>query len=73
MTTLSHDEEECEDEMDEEVEEEAHEADDNLITFNGMRVSVEVGWKHCVDSIEKGTGCWKCTNVSKPGASFEIS
>jgi hypothetical protein len=74
MSTLSHDEEELDKEMDEEVEEVAHEAaDDNLIIFNGKRVTAEVGWKRCVDSIEKGTGSWKCTNVIKSGASFEIS
>ena len=77
MSTLSHDENDLGEEVDEEVEEVAPEAaeptDDDQITFNGKRVSVDVGLKRCVALIEKGTGSWKCTNVIKSGASFEIS
>jgi len=77
MWTLSLDEEELDEEMDEEGEEVAPEAaepaDDDQSTFNGKRVSAEVGWKRCVASIEKGSGYWKCTNVTKSGALFDIS
>ena len=63
MSTLSHDEDDLDEEMDEEVEEVAPEAaepaNDDQITFNGKRVSVDVGLKRCVALIEKGTGSWQ--------------
>ena len=63
MSTLSHDEDDLDEEMDEEVEgvapKAAEPANDDHITFNGKRVSVDVGLKRCVALIEKGTGSWQ--------------
>lgn len=77
MSSLSDDdmegevEGEVEDGVDEAEEEAAPGAE--LTRFNCKEVSWEWAAKRCVKSIEAGTGQWKCTNMTKTGATFQLS
>lgn len=79
MSNLADDdlEGEVEDEMEEQEEDEEEEeiapGNDERITFNCKRVSWEDATKRGIKAIEAGTGLWKCTNMTKTGATFQLS